>query len=66
MATPAVWSGAAAVRKIEERAWLLMELALDAAELVSRPISEVMLERSLPVAVASRDVRLLSRELACE
>lgn len=67
MATPAVCSGAAApVRKIEVRASLLMELALDAAELVSRPISDVMLERSAPVAVESFDVRLLSSELACE
>lgn len=67
MATPAVCSGAAApVRKIEERAWLLMELALDAAELVSRPISDVMLDRSAPVAVASSDVSLLRSELACE
>lgn len=67
MATPAVGSGAAApVRNIEERASLLMELALDATELVSRPISDVMLERSAPVAVASSDVRRLSSELPCE
>lgn len=66
MATPTVWRGAAAVRKIEERASLLMELALEAIELVKRPISEVMLERSLPVAVPSFDVRLLSCELPCE
>lgn len=67
MATPAVCSGAAApVRKIEERAALLMELAIDAAELVRLPISDVMLERSEPVAVESLDVRLLSSELACE
>lgn len=43
-----------------------MELALDAAELVSRPISDVMLERSAPVAVASSEVSLLSSELASE
>lgn len=43
-----------------------MELALDATELVSRPISDVMLERSAPVAVASSDVRRLSSELPCE
>lgn len=67
MATPAVCSGAAApVRNIEERASLLIELALDATELVSRPISDVMLERSAPVAVASSDVRRLSSELPCE
>lgn len=43
-----------------------MELALDATELVSRPISDVMLERSAPVAVESFEVRLPSSELACE
>jgi hypothetical protein len=67
MATPTVCNGAAApVRKIEVRAWLLMELALDAAELVNRPISDVMLERSAPVAVASSEVSRLSSELASE
>lgn len=67
MATPAVCSGAAApVRKMEVRAALLMELALDATELVSDPICDVMLERSEPVAVESFEVRLLSSELACE
>ncbi|POS70190.1 hypothetical protein DHEL01_v211413 [Diaporthe helianthi] len=45
------------------RVWLLNELVLDAAELVSRQISDMMLERSEPVAVASSDVSLLSSEL---
>jgi hypothetical protein len=45
------------------RVRLLMELAVDAVELVSRLVSDVRPERSGPVVVASSEVSVLSSEL---